>query len=78
MPLNPANFPRPPALERISKHLLVKWPSGETIADTRNGFWVLETHHTPSTHCPTHVRKAHADYVSSILYPTLRRKGPPH
>lgn len=43
MPLNPANFPRPPLLERISRELLVKWPSGETIAHTKNGYWVLES-----------------------------------
>lgn len=51
MPLNPANFPRPPLLERITKHLQVKWPSGEVIADSRNAYWVLETHHPPSEIC---------------------------
>lgn len=70
MPLNPANFPRPPALERISKHLLVKWPSGETIADTRNGFWVLETHHTPSMHEPSQL-------IRSMLTPYLAYYIPP-
>ncbi len=50
MPLNPANFPRPPLLERITKHLQVKWPNGgPIIADTKQAYWVLETHHPPST-----------------------------
>jgi len=52
MPLNPANFPRPPLLERVSRHLVVKWPSGQVIADTKNAFWVLETHHPPSMSYP--------------------------
>ncbi len=51
MPLDPRTFPRPPLLERISKHLLVKWPAdrgGQVIAETRRGYWVLETYHPPS------------------------------
>ncbi|KAI9662717.1 MAG: hypothetical protein M1831_002760 [Alyxoria varia] len=49
MPLDPKTFPRPPLLERVAKHILVKWPGadGPVIADTRNAYWVLETYHPP-------------------------------
>lgn len=52
MVLNPATFPRPPLLERVSRHLVVKWPSGQVIADTTRGYWVLETHHPPTYYIP--------------------------
>lgn len=52
MPLNPATFPRPPLLEKVTRHLLVKWPSGQVIADTKNAYWVLETHHPPTYYIP--------------------------
>ena len=45
--LNVQNFPRPPLLEQTSRHLQVKW-RGQTIADTKDAFWVLETYHPPS------------------------------
>ena len=45
--LNPASFPRPPLLERTSRHLQVKW-NGSLVADTKEGYWVLETYHPPS------------------------------
>jgi uncharacterized protein (DUF427 family) len=45
--MNVQNFPRPPLLERTPRHLQVKW-HGQTIADTEDGYWVLETHHPPS------------------------------
>ena len=45
--LIPANFPRPPLLERTSRHLQVKW-NGSLVADTKEGYWVLETYHPPS------------------------------
>lgn len=45
--LNVQSFPRPPLLERTARHLLVKW-KGEVIADTKDAYWVLETHHPPS------------------------------
>lgn len=46
-PLNPRTFPRPPLLERTSRHLQVKW-NGELVADTKESYWVLETMHPPS------------------------------
>lgn len=52
MVLNPATFPRPPLLDRVSRHLVVKWPSGQVIADTTRGYWVLETHHPPTYYIP--------------------------
>lgn len=50
MPLDPRTFPRPPLLEKITKHLLVKWPgtNGGIIAETKSAYWVLETYHPPS------------------------------
>jgi hypothetical protein len=45
--LNVQEFPRPPLLEKTSRHLQIKW-AGKLIAETRDAFWVLETHHPPS------------------------------
>lgn len=45
--LNVQNFPRPPLLERTLRHLQIKW-HGQTIADTKEAYWVLETYHAPS------------------------------
>ncbi|GAB7363020.1 hypothetical protein MBLNU230_g3314t1 [Neophaeotheca triangularis] len=49
--LNPRNFPRPPLCEPTKRHLQVKW-DGNTIADTKEGYWVLETHHPPTYYLP--------------------------
>ena len=45
--LNVHNFPRPPLLEKTPRHLQVKWRE-QTIADTKDAYWVLETTHPPS------------------------------
>ena len=45
--LNVHNFPRPPLLEKTSRHLQVKWRD-QIIADTKDAYWVLETTHPPS------------------------------
>ena len=45
--LNVHNFPRPPLLEKTPRHIQVKW-RGQTIADTKDAYWVLETTHPPS------------------------------
>ncbi|KAB8342933.1 hypothetical protein FH972_022530 [Carpinus fangiana] len=53
--LDPKTFPRPPLLERTSKHLVIKWPAalgGATIADTTSAYWVLETFHPPTYYIP--------------------------
>lgn len=50
--INVQSFPRPPLLEKTPRHLQIRW-NGELIADTRDAYWVLETHHPPSTYCVT-------------------------
>lgn len=45
--LNVQSFPRPPLLERTSRHLQIKWHD-QIVADTKDAYWVLETHHPPS------------------------------
>lgn len=45
--LNVQSFPRPPRLERTWRHLRITY-QGREIADTRDAYWVLETHHPPS------------------------------
>ena len=48
--LNVQSFPRPPVVERVNRHIQIKW-HGQLIADCPPGeaYWVLETHHPPST-----------------------------
>ncbi len=60
--LNVQNFPRPPLLERTARHLQVKW-HGQTIADTKEAYWVLETYHAPST----------PPRISSIIFSNKRK-----
>ncbi|KAI4145534.1 MAG: hypothetical protein LQ341_002362 [Variospora aurantia] len=55
--LNVHNFPRPPLLEKTSRHLQIRW-NNQLIADTKDAYWVLETTHPPST-------------APAILSPTL-------
>ncbi|KAM3455524.1 hypothetical protein MY3296_002235 [Beauveria thailandica] len=50
-PMNVQSFPRPPLLEQISRHLQIKY-KGELIADTRQAYWALETHHPPTYYLP--------------------------
>jgi len=45
--LNVHSFPRPPLLEKTPRHLQIKW-NNQTIADTKDAYWVLETTHPPS------------------------------
>lgn len=49
--LNPRNFPRPPSCEKTPRHLQVKW-GDQIIADTKEGYWVLETYHPPTYYLP--------------------------
>jgi len=37
--LNVHSFPRPPLLERTPRHLVIKW-NGDTVADTKDAYWV--------------------------------------
>ncbi|KAL8712718.1 MAG: hypothetical protein Q9225_006895 [Loekoesia sp. 1 TL-2023] len=59
--LNVHNFPRPPLLEKTSRHLRIKW-NGHLIADTKDAYWVLETTHPPTYYLPP----------DSILLPLTR------
>lgn len=45
--LNVHDFPRPPLLELTPRHLVLRW-NGQTLADTKSAYWVLETTHPPS------------------------------
>ena len=45
------DYPRPPALEPTSAHLVVVL-GGVTVADTRGAYRVLETSHPPSYYLP--------------------------
>ncbi len=45
------DYPRPPRLERSTKHLVVRFAK-RTLAETTNGFRVLETSHPPVYYFP--------------------------
>jgi uncharacterized protein (DUF427 family) len=45
------DYPRPPRLERANAHLVVVL-GGETIAETNDGYRVLETSHPPNYYFP--------------------------
>jgi uncharacterized protein (DUF427 family) len=45
------DYPRPPRLEKCSKHIIVRY-NGITIADTREAKRVLETSHPPVFYIP--------------------------
>lgn len=45
------DYPRPPRLEPVRERLRADF-AGETIADTTNGFRVLETSHPPVYYIP--------------------------
>lgn len=68
MPLDPKTFPRPPALQQITKQILIKFPGpdGPTIASTNHAHWVLETYHPPTYYLPPAAIKLE-------LSPTSRR-----
>ncbi len=48
---NVQEYPRPPALEPVTYRLLVRL-GGETVAETVEGYRVLETHHAPTYYFP--------------------------
>lgn len=45
------DYPRPPRLERVDETLRVEF-AGRTVAETRNGWRVLETSHPPVYYIP--------------------------
>ncbi|CAG8959824.1 hypothetical protein HYFRA_00001732 [Hymenoscyphus fraxineus] len=63
VPMNVQSFPRPPLIERTSRHLQIKW-RGQLIADTKEAYWVLETYHPPTYYLPP----------SSVLVPLVATK----
>jgi uncharacterized protein (DUF427 family) len=48
---NVRDYPRPPALEPTTRHLKVML-DGHVIADTKQAYRVLETHHPPTYYLP--------------------------
>ncbi|KJZ77687.1 hypothetical protein HIM_02864 [Hirsutella minnesotensis 3608] len=65
--LNVQSFPRPPRLERISRHLRITY-KGEEVADTRDAYWVLETHHPPTYYLPPSSVKVPLERTSRSTY----------
>ncbi|KAL3956710.1 hypothetical protein ACCO45_009556 [Purpureocillium lilacinum] len=65
--LNVQSFPRPPALQKISRDIRITF-RGDTIAQTQDAYWVLETHHPPTYYLPR-------TSVKLALTPTGRRTG---
>lgn len=59
------DYPRPPALEKVSKRLRVVF-NGETVADTKEGYRVLETSHPPVYYIPPN------DIKKEFFVPTNR------
>ncbi|KAL9639524.1 MAG: hypothetical protein Q9164_000877 [Protoblastenia rupestris] len=49
--LNVQSFPRPPHLEKVPRNVLVKYQN-QTIAETKDAYWALETHHPPTYYLP--------------------------
>jgi uncharacterized protein (DUF427 family) len=49
--MNVQSFPRPPLLDKTPRHLQIKW-NGHLIADTKDAYWALETHHPPTYYFP--------------------------
>ncbi|KAL9488050.1 hypothetical protein ACSS6W_000327 [Trichoderma asperelloides] len=49
--MNVQTFPRPPRLDKISRHIRITYKDVE-IADTSDAYWVLETHHPPTYYLP--------------------------
>lgn len=62
--LNPRTFPRPPLCEKTPRHIQIKW-NNELIADTNEGWWVLETFHPPTYYLPP----------SSIKVPLIKQSN---
>lgn len=60
------DYPRPPRLERVNERLVVIF-GGDTIADTRGGYRVLETSHAPTYYLPPN------DVVAGALVANAQR-----
>lgn len=82
--LNVQSFPRPPSLEKTPRHLQIKW-NGELMADTKDAYWVLETHHPPSMYSCRESTRTHIVQTvvllltsHSVLPPTVLAQSPTH
>ncbi len=60
------DYPRPPQLEPTARHVRIEF-NGETIADSRRAYRVLETSHPPVYYLPPE------DVRAEFLSPTPRR-----
>jgi uncharacterized protein (DUF427 family) len=60
------DFPRPPALERSSEHVVVRF-AGRVVAETRAPFLVCETSHPPVYYVPRE------DVATGLLEPVAHR-----
>jgi len=83
-PENVWNYPRPPRLERVPQRLCVVL-GGETIADTADGWRVLETSHPPAYYLPpdafvrgalvASARRSFCEWKGAAVYWTLAGGG---
>ena len=62
------DYPRPPAVEKVSKHVRVMF-SGEVIADTNRAVRVLETSHPPTYYIPR--EDVNMEYLSQTQRTTM-------
>lgn len=62
------DYPRPPLLEKVSKHLKVIF-NGEVIASSNQGFRVLETSHPPNYYIP--LSDCTAEFLEASTYNTF-------
>lgn len=65
---NVQEYPRPPRLERVRARLQVDF-AGRTVADTTEGWRVLETHHAPTYYLPA------SDWAAGVLKPAPQARG---
>lgn len=78
------DYPRPPRLERTDKRLRVVF-NGETIADTTEGYRLLETSHPPAYYIPQKdiqmqylkatTRKTFCEFKGAAAYWTIEVNG---
>ena len=74
------DYPRPPRLEKVERRLRVSF-AGETVAETRSGYRVLETSHPPAYYFPPDdvrwefldpsPRQTYCEYKGTARYWTL-------
>jgi uncharacterized protein (DUF427 family) len=65
-PENVADYPRPPAIERFSGSIRVRF-NGQLIVETHEAFRILETYHPPTFYLPI------SSFASGVLVPSKGR-----